>query len=240
MKSKRVGIAAAAAVVLSVIGVTAAIAASSGRSSTSSGSPTYGWMMGGSSAPQWMMGGSLPTSMMGATRDPGTVMGAALANASGPRVNSVNANHLGAQVPVDVVIDGATGRITFDGLEANLSVLASPKGGPDETFRIAGMVNPTLMVPRGARVTIQIVNADADTAHGLVITRPRAASVWMPMMLATPAFSGAAVWVLGNPTAAGMHSQTLTFTATSRGTYQYLCPVPGHAQEGMFGTLLIK
>ena len=239
MNGKRVGI-AAVAVVLSAISVTVAITASSGRSSTSSSSPTYGWMMGGTSAPQWMMGGSLPGSMMGVTHDPGKVMGAALANASGPRVNAVNASHFGAQVPVDAVIDRATRRITFSGPAATLSVLASPKGGPDETFRIAGMVNPPLAVPMGARVTIRIVNADADTAHGFVVTRPEATSAWMPMTRSTPAFSGAAVWVLGNPTAAGMHSQTLTFTATSQGTYQYLCPVPGHAQKGMVGTLIIN
>jgi uncharacterized cupredoxin-like copper-binding protein len=29
-----------------------------------------------------------------------------------------------------------------------------------------------------------------------------------------------------------MHGGTMTFTA---GTYQYLCPVPGHAQKGMVG-----
>ncbi len=43
--------------------------------------------------------------------------------------------------------------------------------------------------------------------------------------------SGAALWFLGEVTAAGMHTGTLSFTA-SPGTYQYLCPVPGHTQEG--------
>jgi plastocyanin len=60
------------------------------------------------------------------------------------------------------------------------------------------------------------------------------------MMLTTPAFSGGAVWALGNPSAAGMHTDTLTFTATSNGTYQYLCPVPGHAEKGMVGTLIVN
>ena len=33
---------------------------------------------------------------------------------------------------------------------------------------------------------------------------------------------------------------TLTFTASAAGTYQYLCPVPGHAQKGMAGSLVIN
>lgn len=86
---------------------------------------------------------------------------------------------------------------------------------------------------------MQLVNADPDTAHGEVIARAGAGGTWMPMMLATPVFSGAAVWALSNPTAAGMHAQTLTFTASSKGTYQYLCPVPGHAQKGMVGTFVV-
>ena len=54
-----------------------------------------------------------------------------------------------------------------------------------------------------------------------------------------PAFSGSAVWFLGNPTSAGMHAGTLTFTAGKSGTYQYLCPVPGHARSGMAGTFTV-
>jgi nitrite reductase (NO-forming) len=36
-----------------------------------------------------------------------------------------------------------------------------------------------------------------------------------------------------------MHSGTLTFTAGKPGTYQYLCPVPGHAKDGMAGTFAV-
>ena len=91
-----------------------------------------------------------------------------------------------------------------------------------------------------ARVSIEVINADNDTAHGLVITASGAKSSWMAMLTARPAFSGAAVWFLGNPTSAGMHAATLSFTASTPGTYRYLCPVPGHAQEGMTGTFAVS
>ena len=59
-------------------------------------------------------------------------------------------------------------------------------------------------------------------------------------MTSRPGFAGSAVWFLGDPTAAGMHTATLTFTATTPGTYHYLCPVPGHAQQGMTGTFAVS
>lgn len=81
-------------------------------------------------------------------------------------------------------------------------------------------------------------NADGDMAHGLVVTANGAASSTIPMMANPPAFSGAALWVLGESNAS-MPQGPLAFTADRAGTYQYLCPVPGHAQEGMVGTFII-
>jgi nitrite reductase (NO-forming) len=36
-----------------------------------------------------------------------------------------------------------------------------------------------------------------------------------------------------------MHVATITFTAATPGTYQYLCAVPGHAQRGMLGNFVV-
>ena len=203
------------------------------------GASGYRWMMGGTGAPGWMHGGSLPGYMMGTNTDPGKVMGKFFANAPGPRVSSTEATRLGNAVPAGTTVSTGKNSITFSGSSANLVVLGSPSGGPDETFRIAGLVNPTITVKTGTRVTIEVVNADPDTAHGLVVTNIGSASSWMPMMTSPPAFSGAALWFLGNPTSAGMHVGTITFTAGSAGTYQYLCAVPGHAQKGMVGTFVV-
>jgi rusticyanin len=220
---------------------------------TSNGS--YGWMMSqagyrwmtgdGTASPGWMAGGALPAAMMGsgmmgAGTDPGKVMGTLFAGAPGPRVSAAQATALGSQVPAGAQVSKAANTITFTSATVRLAVIASPSGGPDETFRAAGLANPRIIVPAGARVTIQLVNADPDTAHGLVITAGSAVGSWMPMMTARPAFTGAALWFLGNPTSDGMHEGTLAFTATSAGTYKYLCPVPGHAREGMTGTLTVR
>jgi rusticyanin len=200
----------------------------------------YQWMTGGSGAPGWMSGGTLPGSMMGTSTDPGTIMGRLFAGAPGPRVSAAQAAALGTRVPAGAEISRASNTITFTTSTVRLTMLASPPGGTDETFRVAGLTNPAITVPAGAQVSIQVINADPDTAHGLVITAGNAATTWMPMMTVQPAFTGSALWFLGNPTPAGMHAGTLTFTASTPGTYHYLCPVPGHAQKGMTGVFAVS
>ena len=203
------------------------------------GTSGYQWMLGGTTAPNWMRGESLPGFMMGGETDPGTVMGGLFANAPGPRVSPTGATRLGDVAPAGATADHAANRLTFSTTSVHLVVLASPTM-PNENYRIAGMTDPTVVVPKGAHVSIGLINADADMAHGLVITASRAGSTWMPMMTAPPAFPGAALWFLGESTSAGMHEGALSFTASTPGSYQYLCPVPGHAEEGMVGTFIVS
>jgi uncharacterized cupredoxin-like copper-binding protein len=37
-----------------------------------------------------------------------------------------------------------------------------------------------------------------------------------------------------------MHMGTLSFTASTPGTHEYLCPVPGHAAEGLAGSFVVE
>ncbi|MGE5292560.1 MAG: hypothetical protein ACM3ML_36295 [Micromonosporaceae bacterium] len=203
------------------------------------GAAGYRWMMGGAAAPGWMRGGALPGFMMGKNHDPGKVMGSLFADAPGARVSPDQAARLGGEAPAGAAVDPVANRVSFSGTSVHFAVVASPAGGRDETFRVAGLVNPSIVVKAGARVSIEVVNADPDTAHGLVITAPGTASSWMPMMTASPAFNGSALWFLGNPTSEGMHAATMSFTAGSAGDYEYLCPVPRHAQEGMAGKFIV-
>ena len=205
----------------------------------------YRWMTGSHGVPGWMRGGQFPafmmgSGMMGTGTDPGKLMGRLWADAPGPRVTPAQAVRAGNQIPAGAQIGTAARTITFTTSTAHVAAVASPAGGPDETFRIAGMVDPTITVQPGAQVSIEVINADPDTAHGLVISSGPARSPWMPMMTGRPAFTGSALWFLGNPTAAGMHTGTLTFTASTPGTYHYLCPVPGHAQKGMTGLFTVN
>lgn len=199
----------------------------------------YRWMTGGTVAPGWLRGRALPGFMMGAGTDPGKIMGRLWAGAPGPRVSSAQAARLSTQIPAGAKVHRTARVITFTTTRVHVVVVASPPGGPDQAYRIAGLVNPRLVIPAGARVSIEAINADPTMAHGLVITSALDTRSWMPMMTARPAFPGSALWFLGDQTIAGMHAGTLAFTAPTPGTYRYLCPIPGHARDGMTGLLTI-
>ncbi|MHB8630985.1 MAG: sulfocyanin-like copper-binding protein [Candidatus Limnocylindria bacterium] len=184
----------------------------------------------GASAVDWMMGGGGTADAMGQR------MGRALAGRVGQPISPADASTLGNATPDGATVDRAANRITFDTATVRLAVLASPADGPDMTFRIAGLADPTIVVPRGAIVTVQLVNADSDTSHGWLLTAGQP-EVRMMAMMDPAAFRGAVARPLGDPTAAGLPSETVTFTAEAAGPYTYLCPVPGHAEQGMYGTL---
>ena len=177
--------------------------------------------------------------MMGGATDRASVLGRLFADAPGPRVPTADAERLGDRVPpAGTMADRATNTLVFTSTPVHLVALAS-LSMPAESFRIAGMTNPTVVVPEGATVSIELVNADRDMAHGLVVTALGAGSSLRPMMTAPPAFPGAALWILGEASSAGLHEGTLAFTASTPGEYQYLCPVPGHAENGMVGRFVV-
>ncbi len=100
---------------------------------------------------------------------------------------------------------------------------------PAENFRVAALTKPTLVVPAGAKVSIELVNADPDVAHGLVVTAAGSGtSSWMPMMTASPAFSVSALWFLSEATTAGMHEASRSGTPVRRGSARR-CRLPVEA-----------
>ncbi len=69
-------------------------------------------------------------------------------------------------------------------------------------------------------MSIELINADSDMAHGLVITAREAQSSPMPMMTGGLAFNGAALRFLSESTSAGIRVGTFTFTAWKAGSYE--------------------
>ena len=200
---------------------------------------SYGHMMGGAAAPGWEQGGSLPGYMMGSSGSPGEIMGREYANAPGPRIASSAALGAAQAVPTGARIDRARQTVIFSSTQVRLSIVATMTGSSDG-FEVGGMTNPSIVVPRDSTVEITFVNADQDMAHGLAIVPQGAGNGEMPMMTAGPAFTGAAVWFLGDATNSSAPEQTISFSADHAGTYQYICPVPGHALAGMRGELVVS
>jgi rusticyanin len=168
----------------------------------------------------------------------GRQAGTGLAGKAPQNVPASQVAALSDQDPANASIDTRAGTITFDTTTVSFTVVAIAPGKPDMTFTIAGLTNPAIIVPRGARVTVRFINNDTDEAHGWLVT-----GGWPPFQFgqpATPAIPGAFTGVIGDPTATGDGANTVTFTAGGTGTYQYICPMPGHAQMGMHGSLIVR
>jgi rusticyanin len=163
--------------------------------------------------------------------------GSRLARSSPSYVSASSARALDSQVPPGARADARTDTITFASGTVSFTVVAVPPSGPDMTFRIGGLVNPTLVVPFNATVRVRFINADSDQAHGWEVT---ADGPPFEFGLGQPALAGALARPLGDPTAAGYGTESITFRAGRAGRYQYACPMPGHAQMGMHGAFVVR
>jgi rusticyanin len=168
----------------------------------------------------------------------GRQAGTALAGQAPLAVSDARVRRLGDQVPAGSLVVACTDRIVFSTSAVTLVVEAAPADNPDMTFRVAGLVDPTVVVPRGAEVNLEFINADSDEAHAFVITTDRAPFGFHPA--APPAFPGSVAGPIGDPTSVGHGARDIAFTATAPGSYQYLCPMPGHAQMGMHGAFVVQ
>jgi rusticyanin len=168
----------------------------------------------------------------------GRQAGTALAGDAPLVVSAAQVRQLGDQTPSGASVDACADRTTFTATTVTLVVEAVPPNNPDMTFRIAGLVNPTVVVPKGAQVDLEFINADSDEAHAFVITPEQPPFAFHPA--AEPAFPGSAAGPVGDPTAAGQGARNVEFTASISGSYQYLCPMPGHAEMGMHGAFIVQ
>jgi rusticyanin len=164
--------------------------------------------------------------------------GTRLAGKAPQSVPASQVKALSDQDPAGASIDTRTDTITFYGTAASFTVVAIAPGTPDMTFTVAGLTNPTIIVPSGTRVTVRFINNDTDEAHGWLVTGNRPPFAFGQP--ATPAITGAKAGVIGDPTATGDGASTISFTASAAGRYEYICPMPGHAQMGMRGSFVVR
>jgi len=129
-------------------------------------------------------------------------------------------------------VNKAQNALTFSGSRIHIVALA----GPEEamfSYRIAGLTNPTLRVPVGARIHLTVVNIDDDMFHDLVISLPHR---YFPVHPEIPPQA-----VRTHPLPA-RHDETfqaevLVIQALRPGSFDYFCSIPGHAKGGMHGRL---
>lgn len=140
-------------------------------------------------------------------------------------------------------VDTTNNTITYSGKTIKIvafgGAMDDSTTGPKEKFVIGGLTNPTLQVPKGAKVTLELINEDTDMPHGIEITDAQPPYYYMSMMQGG-IYPGS--WIPPIPAASGNTYPTLstTFTADQAGTFYYICEYPGHATEGMYGELVVK
>ncbi|MHB1955757.1 MAG: sulfocyanin-like copper-binding protein [Sulfobacillus sp.] len=155
-------------------------------------------------------------------------------------VNNAQLSQLVQQGEAGAVIDRKTNTVTYKGQNVTLVALASPHGKPNMTWEIDGLVNPTVVVSSKAQVRVTLVNTDWGYMHGFEVTTTPPPYPFMSMMAINTDFL---LTPLPQRTTKSLQSAQYDTTAgllnLRAGTYYYLCPVPGHAQQGMHGTLRI-
>lgn len=179
----------------------------------------------------------MPAAAHASRVDLGQIWGRAFAGRATQHESLSRAEADANDVPAGATVDRAANRIRFTTANASMTVVANPPNGRDMAFRIAGLENPTIQVNQAALVTIRFVNGDSDSAHGWLLLDP---VVQLGSEVHGPrAFAGAYAPILGDPTQAGQPVETISFRATTDGSYRYECPVPGHAAMGMQGTFAV-
>ena len=220
-------------------GAVAARVTSATTSSGGAGTSGYtggGAMMGGAWGGAGANGGI--GGMMGGT----TMMGGGSSMMGGG--DEISARALSSLVPrgeQGATLDTTANTVTYTGRSVTLVALASPHGEPNMTWEIDGLVNPTISVTPGARVTVVLVNTDWGYMHGFELTTT---SPPYPKMAMADIADDFFLMPLPPRTekdtrTASYHTRTASFTSAV-GVYHYLCPVPGHAAAGMFGTFVVS
>jgi len=141
----------------------------------------------------------------------------------------------------NATVDKAGNSITYSGQSVKIVIFGGAMGdsgsGSDEKFVIGGLVNPTIHVPNGAQVTLELVNED-NMPHGLEITAAQPPYGTMSMMQ-DGIYPGAFLHPIAAATKDQYPVATTTFTASQSGEYNYICPYPGHAAKGMYGKIIV-
>ncbi len=141
-------------------------------------------------------------------------------------------------------INKAKNQVTFTGDRIEIAMAAVQPNFPDTTFEVAGLVNPTIVVPAGSAVTLDFFNMDygGGMNHGVVIT-PDAPPYPVLSMMGMP---GSLVGIpvlpprqLEDAQESSYYEGSITFRVPASGTYYYLCQYYDHASKGMYGRFIV-
>lgn len=139
----------------------------------------------------------------------------------------------------NVYVSHSNSTILINGT-ADLPVMMGPMNAPSMySFEILGVINPTLVIETGSEVHFTIVNVDTDSDHNFVLSRVGPPYGYMGSMMNGNGFMTSMQYL--PPVHSGNYAYlNLSYTFSNSGTYWYLCTYPGHAENGMYGTIVVS
>ncbi|MGO9644498.1 MAG: hypothetical protein ACLPY5_07095 [Candidatus Bathyarchaeia archaeon] len=199
----------------------------------------------GSQGSQGMMGQSWNGmfNMMGN----GNGMMGGMMNTAVPNIDNVTFNSINTP-PIGVTVNKAKNIVFINTTDVTIPIEAAPLWYPrsGEFWLVYHLVNPTIMVKKGAEVDFLFINMDNET-HVPSITTMSPPYPYMPMMngMMNSNTWFQIGWMLpGVATYNGnanveYSSTTLAATFSATGTYWYPCVYLNHAQMGMYGEIQV-
>ena len=127
---------------------------------------------------------------------------------------------------------------------SSLLVMAGPMNGPSMySFEIIGMYNPTIVIKEGVTVHFTVVNIDTDSEHNFVLSNQGPPYSYMSGMgsMGSGGYSSMTSMSFLPPTNSGyFYYYNMSYGFSQSGTYWYLCTYPGHAENGMYGGIVVE
>ncbi|MDE1863506.1 MAG: multicopper oxidase domain-containing protein [Thaumarchaeota archaeon] len=133
--------------------------------------------------------------------------------------------------------------LSFMGDDAkNFTGASPPPYAKDDVFVVGNMIDPTLVLKAGTTLNVTSINLDDDMSHNFAIMTGGPPYPYMAMQSMMYGGVVATMPVLPNDNAHAGYAYEFTYqvTLSQPGTYWYVCTYPGHAQDGMYGKILVQ
>lgn len=138
----------------------------------------------------------------------------------------------------NATVDKENNTISFAGKDITIVLLAGPEIA-DEKFVIGGLINPSIQVPKDAKISLEMINEDEGVPHGVEITNANPPYNYMAMM-GGGIYPDTFITPLPAATEGNYPTAVTTFNSSQEGDFYYICQYPNHASEGMYGKFIIK
>lgn len=139
---------------------------------------------------------------------------------------------------VNIVVDHSNSTLHATG-SAYVSVLMGSMNGPSMyTFEFMGLYNPTIYATTATDLHLTLINIDTDSYHNFALSQNPPPYDFMTGMMQgnglmystnylPPVHSGSFAYI------------NISYQFDAPGTYWYLCTYPGHAENGMYGKIVV-